>query len=69
MASKKTIKDIEQDKSQKIMNTVAFRASYYRANPQRYVSEVLGIHLKWFQKIILYAMIVYNFTMYLAARG
>ena len=69
MASKKTIKDIEQDKSQKIMNTVAFRAGYYRANPQRYVSEVLGIHLKWFQKIILYAMIVYNFTMYLAARG
>lgn len=69
MASKKTIKDIEQDKAQKIMNTVAFRAGYYRANPQRYVSEVLGIHLKWFQKIILYAMIVYNFTMYLAARG
>ena len=69
MASKRTVKDIEQDKAQKIMNTVAFRAGYYRANPQRYVSEVLGIHLKWFQKIILYAMIVYNFTMYLAARG
>lgn len=69
MAQKKTIRDIEQDKSQKIMNTVAFRAGYYRNNPQRYVSDVLGIHLKWFQKIILYAMIVYNFTMYLAARG
>lgn len=67
--TKKTIKDIEQDKAQKMMNTIAFRASYYRDNPQRYVSEVLGIHLKWFQKIILYAMITYNFTMYLAARG
>lgn len=69
MITKKTIKDIEQDKAQKIMNTVAFRAGYYRANPNRYVSEVLGIHLKWFQQIILYAMIMYNFTMYLAARG
>lgn len=66
---KKSIKEIEQDKAQKLMNTVAWRAGYYRANPQRFVSEVLGIHLKIFQKIILYAMMTYNFTMYLAARG
>lgn len=69
MSSKKTVKEIEQDKAQKIMDTVAWRCAYYRANPHRYVSEVLGIHLKLFQKIILYAMVVYNFTMYLAARG
>lgn len=69
MASPKTVKELEQDKAQKLMNTVAWRCAYYRANPQRYVSEVLGIQLKLFQKIILYAMVVYNFTMYLAARG
>ena len=69
MSSKKTVREIEHDKAQKIMDTVAWRCAYYRANPHRYVSEVLGIHLKLFQKIILYAMVVYNFTMYLAARG
>ena len=69
MATTKTVKEIEQDKAQKLMNTVAWYCAYYRANPQRYVSEVLGIHLKVFQKIILYAMMHNNFVMYLAARG
>ena len=69
MASSRTVKEIEQDKAQKLMNTIAWYCAYYRANPNRYVSEVLGIHLKVFQKIILHAMVVYNFTMYLAARG
>jgi len=65
----KTVKDVERDKAQKIMDTVAWRCAYYRANPQRFVSEVLGIHLKLFQKILIYAMMHYNFMMYLAARG
>lgn len=69
MATPKTVKEIEQDKAQKLMDTVAWYCAYYRANPQRYVSEVLGIHLKVFQKIILYAMMHNNFVMYLAARG
>ena len=69
MAVSKTVKEIEQDKAQKLMNTVAWYCAYFRANPQRYVSEVLGIHLKIFQKIILYAMMHNNFVMYLAARG
>ena len=30
---KKTVQEIAQDKEQKIMNTVAWRAAYYRANP------------------------------------
>ena len=49
MANVKTQREIERDKEQKIMETVAWRAGYYRANPQRFVSEVLGIHLKLFQ--------------------
>ena len=52
MANVKTQREIEKDKEQKIMETVAWRAGYYRANPQRFVSEVLGIHLKLFQKIL-----------------
>ena len=51
------------------METVARKAGYYRENPHRFVSEVLGIHLKLFQKILLWVMIHYNFVMYLAARG
>ena len=69
MADVKTQREIEKDKEQKIMETVAWRAGYYRANPQRFVSEVLGIHLKLFQKILIWAMMHFNFAMYLAARG
>ena len=69
MANVKTQREIEKDKEQKIMETVAWRAGYYRANPQRFVSEVLGIHLKLFQKILIWAMMHFNFTMYLASRG
>lgn len=70
---KKTIKEIGLEKAQKTMNIIAWKASYYRANPHRYVSEVLltenNFQLKWFQKILLYAMIHCNYVMYLAARG
>lgn len=69
MSSTKTQVELEKDKEQKIMETVAWRAAYYRANPQRFVSEVLGITLKLFQKILLWCMMHFNFTMYLAARG
>lgn len=69
MSYNKTQVELEKDKEQKIMETVAWRAAYYRANPQRFVSEVLGITLKLFQKILLWCMMHFNFTMYLAARG
>lgn len=65
----KSVNEIAQDKEQKIMETVAWRAGYYRSNPQRFVEEVLGIHLKVFQKILLWAMMHYNYFMYLASRG
>ena len=66
---KKSVQEIAQDKEQKIMETVAWRAGYYRANPQRYVEEVLGIHLKLFQRILIWAMMQYNYFMFIAARG
>lgn len=71
--AKKSVKQIEKTKQRKIMQTVAWRASYYRENPHRFVSEVLfpdgTFKLKLFQKILLWAMMHYNFIMYLAARG
>lgn len=69
MPQLKTKTEIEKDKQQKIMETIAWKAGYYRANPHRYVSEVLGLSLKWFQQILLWCMMHYNFVMYLAARG
>ena len=69
MPQLKTQTEIEKDKQQKIMETVAWRAGYYRNNPHRYVIDVLGLSLKWFQQILLWCMMHYNFVMYLAARG
>ena len=69
MPQLKTQTEIEKDKQQKIMETIAWKEGYYRANPHRYVSEVLGLSLKWFQQILLWCMMHYNFVMYLAARG
>lgn len=69
MAQGKTIDQIKQEKSDKIMNTIAWRAAYYRANPQRFIEEVLGIKLKLFQKILVWAMFHNNYFMYFAARG
>ena len=51
------------------MNIVAERCSYYRANPQRFVEEFLGIKLKLFQKILIWAMMVYDAFYFVAARG
>ena len=70
----KSVEQVARDKEQKIMETVAWRAGYYRANPQRFVSEVLltdtnSFKLKWFQQIILWAMMHYNFLAYIAQRG
>ena len=69
MPQLKTQTEIEKDKQQKIMETVSWRAGYYRNNPHRYVIDVLGLSLKWFQQILLWCMMHYNFVMYLAARG
>ena len=69
MPQLKTQTEIEKDKQQKIMETVAWRAGYYRNNPHSYVIDVLGLSLKWTQQILLWCMMHYNFVMYLAARG
>lgn len=66
---KMTEKEVRQSKSERMMHTVIKRASYYRANPHRFVEELMGIHLKLFQKILIYAMMVYDYFYFIAARG
>lgn len=70
---KKSIQELNEEKASKIMNIIAWKAGYYRQNPHRFVSEVLmtenNFKLKWFQKLLLWAMVHYYFIMYLASRG
>ncbi len=68
-SSNKTDKEIQKDKTEQIMNVVAERCGYYRANPQRFCEEFLNIKLKLFQKILIWVMMVYDAFYFVAARG
>jgi hypothetical protein len=58
-----------QTKSERLMDGIGTWASFYRANPHRFVRDYLGINLKPFQVILLYAMNFNHYFMYLASRG
>lgn len=58
-----------KNKSERLMEGVGVWASFYRANPHRFVSDYLGINLKLFQIILLFAMNFNHYFMYLASRG
>lgn len=66
---KLTDEQIQAQKTARIMDIVAERASFYRANPHRFVKDYLGIELKLFQKILLYAMMQHDAFQQIAARG
>ena len=65
----KTDKQLETEKSERIMQGVARMAGIYRANPHRFCEEYLGIKLKLFQKMLLFLMNINTNFMYIAARG
>ena len=69
MKAKKSEKELANEKSNRIMQGIAAWASFYRANPQRFVKEYLNVNLKLLQKILLYAMMHNYYFMYIAARG
>lgn len=59
----------EQTKSERMMEGIAIWTSYYRANPHRFVRDYLGIELKIFQQILIWAMMHFHFMTYIASRG
>lgn len=69
VVSKKSEKEIANEKSERIMNGIAYWCGFYRHNPHRFVKDYLNINLKLFQKILLYMMMANNYFMYIAARG
>lgn len=73
MAAKKkklTDQEIKRDKTNNIMQVIAKRCAYYRANPHRFVEDFIpGLKLKIFQKILLWAMFNNDAFYYVASRG
>lgn len=65
----KSDSQILQDRTDTIMNIVNERCGYYRANPHRFAEEYLGIPIKLFQKILVWAMNFYDNFYFLAARS
>lgn len=72
MTTKKKLSDneIKQNKTDSIMNLIAERCAYYRANPQRFVEDFIpDLKLRIFQKILLWAMFHNDNFYYVASRG
>lgn len=67
--NKKSLQEVYQEKSERMMEGIGYWASFYRKNPQRFVKEYLNINLKLFQKILIYCMINNYYFMYIASRG
>lgn len=68
----RNIEEVKEEKHQKMMRTVAWRAGYYRANPQRFVKDCLqfeNIRLRWFQELLLWAMMHNNYALFIGSRG
>ena len=68
-SNKKTEQEVINEKSDKILRIAAERCAYYRANPQRFCEEFLGLHLKLFQKIIIWLMMHSDMFCFIASRG
>lgn len=66
---KMTTKEVANEKAERMMNGVAYWGAFYRKNPQRFCRDFLNVHLKLFQKILLFAMMHNNYFMFCASRG
>lgn len=66
---KLSAQEVANEKAARLMDGVAYWGAFYRLNPQRFCSDYLNLHLKLFQKILLYAMMFNNYFMFCASRG
>ena len=67
--SKKTLADVQKEKSERLMDGIAYWAAFYRKNAHRFVNDFLNIKLKQYQKILIYMMMVSTNFLYIASRG
>ena len=68
-SKKLTAAEVVQEKADRLMNGVAYWAAFYRKNPQRFARDYLNVDLRLFQKILIYAMMINHYFVYIAARG
>lgn len=66
---KKSVNQLANEKSQRILDGVAAWCAFYRENPQRFVADYLNVTLKTFQKFLIYAMMHNTHFMFWAARS
>ena len=66
---KMTTKEVANEKAERLMNGVAYWGAFYRKNPQRFCRDFMNVHLKLFQKILLFGMMHNNYFMFCASRG
>lgn len=63
-------REIKENRTNTIMNIIAKRCAYYRANPHRFAEDFIpGLKLRIFQKILLWAMFFNDNFYYVASRG
>lgn len=61
--------ELQAANERKMMETVAKRASFYRANPHRFAKDYLHLDLYIFQQIILVLISLSTNFLFLASRG
>lgn len=61
--------EIAAANERRLMETVAKRASFYRANPHRFAKDYLNLDLYIFQQVIIFMMNISTNSMVLASRG
>lgn len=59
----------EQSIFEKREENLKKRAFYWRKNPHRFIEEYLGIHLHFYQKVIIYLMNLSPHFVFIASRG
>jgi len=65
----KTESEVLQEKENLLMGGVSKWTAYYRANPHKFARDYLGLNLRLFQQVILWAMFRFPNAIYLASRG
>lgn len=49
--ARRTEQDVQNEKSNRVMNGIALWCSFYRANPHRFCEDYLNIKLHFFQRM------------------
>lgn len=69
MNNRKTFSQVQQEKTDKLMEGVGIWTAFWRANPHRFAADYLNIQLKLFQKILLFVMNLMTVMSFIASRG